>query len=1221
MANIFQISTSPYISQQYNNEDLNLLSPQDVVNQFTPSSYIEFVVFDISSRLLSYNNNYTSYTVLNSFTNEDNLISQFDINPDQDLSNLGYNQGEYIAYYNFLEKKIGDPTNLLYIKEISSDRTEIRLDSNKVSPQDLISQANSFISERENSEYFVDFYLNFGDNELYIANNVVLTDENTDDPTVLIKLYEPLPSTFNVKSELWVVKQIALSEAFNVEFEIEPIVFTDSTPLQGPNFNLPIKDQINNSTPKLSYNDILSSSPSSSAQRQLNNLLVSKSLEISVDYEDFNDFIHFSSAQTRLENFYYKLQLIESYTSDLNSLQSISGSASSIQTLNNNISNVIENFDNYERFLYYNSGSQYSWPKSNNTPPYSLYSVTSSIAQSWYGSTDENNVNYGGIILSASFYDNENKDQLLKAIPEYLREDPQNQNYELFIDMVAQHYDNIWLYTKDVSQKYNADNRLNYGISKDLVSDAIKDFGLKLYQNNFSLNDLFTAFLGTTASGSLFPFPEITSQFPTPSGFEYVNTFISASNDVIPLDDVNKLLYKRIYHNIPFLLKTKGTIRGLRALITSYGIPDTILRISEFGGKDKVNENDWDYYHKRSSYSLVTEGTNFISSSWSVSNDFTFTYPTPGTVEFRFKTQGIPTSSLYESLWHTISGSTITKVLVLEYTGSSMTSGSYSGSIADLYNEYGTLKYIANPGTGNEVSCSIYLPFYNGDWWSVMVREDGFDTNVDFLTTEDSDFILTENGSYIISDSSNVPQSLGTASLFAGNKIYIGDDGTKIGFFESSSLIDPTVSGSWLEGTTSYFAKPQTTYSNFNGELQEIRYYNVALGTSRFQDFVMNPQSIEGNSINSSPEELTFRAPLGNELEKLTSTSGSSLHPDQTIESFITGGNEYFLNSVPTYTEVEEYYFFDQFPAGIRNRITDKVRIENNVIPDGDTLSPFISVLQQTEASASYTENLNLLEVAFSPQNEINDDIISQIGYFNIGDYIGDARQRYSSSYSDFNGLRDNYFSKYTKPYNLRDFVRLIKFFDNSLFKMIKDFVPARTSLASGIVIKSHLLERNKVPQPFVNKIEDQELTSSIGPLVRVNGGTGGVFEKFNSQTTSPSGSQGLGPDNRYFLTQSYEEEVPTLTGFTNKLDSSQDEFYNGEFLGTKLVVTTQSLNIDCDKFKKVQPFGADYKVRWYNSNDWELSNYINPQNKPLPGHISVWYNETPEYPFLPPSK
>ena len=29
------------------------------------------------------------------------------------------------------------------------------------------------------------------------------------------------------------------------------------------------------------------------------------------------------------------------------------------------------------------------------------------------------------------------------------------------------------------------------------------------------------------------------------------------------------------------------------------------------------------------------------------------------------------------------------------------------------------------------------LPFFDGGWWSVMVREDGFDTNVEYLATED----------------------------------------------------------------------------------------------------------------------------------------------------------------------------------------------------------------------------------------------------------------------------------------------------------------------------------------------------------------------------------------------------------------------------------------------------------------------------------------------------
>ena len=49
-----------------------------------------------------------------------------------------------------------------------------------------------------------------------------------------------------------------------------------------------------------------------------------------------------------------------------------------------------------------------------------------------------------------------------------------NAKYELFVDMVAQYYDNIWLYTKAITEKYNADNRLDFGISKDLVFYTLK---------------------------------------------------------------------------------------------------------------------------------------------------------------------------------------------------------------------------------------------------------------------------------------------------------------------------------------------------------------------------------------------------------------------------------------------------------------------------------------------------------------------------------------------------------------------------------------------------------------------------------------------------------------------------------------------------------------------------------------------------------------------------
>ena len=50
------------------------------------------------------------------------------------------------------------------------------------------------------------------------------------------------------------------------------------------------------------------------------------------------------------------------------------------------------------------------------------------------------------------------------------------------------------------------------------------------------------------------------------------------------------------------------------------------------------------------------------------------------------------------------------------------------------------------------------------------------------------------------------------------------------------------------------------------------------------------------------------------------------------------------------------------------------------------------SMQQNSFVSQSYTPNVNYLEVAFSPSNQINDDINAQLGYFNLGEFIGDPR-------------------------------------------------------------------------------------------------------------------------------------------------------------------------------------------------------------------------------------
>jgi hypothetical protein len=1103
--------------QEYNTDDLLLIQSTEVSTNFNPQTdYVEVFVYDLGGSLVDTDYNYVNYSTnqdSNNVLTQQYVLNNIRINPVTDLESYLLDTGTYIINYNFYRSFFSSSVDAsFYIKEISSNRTELRLATNYLDNPQVLAASAEFSASRFD-RLLDDFYLNFGDNNILIANNFLL-DNTTTDYTLLVKLYEPLPEKYSVKSQTWIVDKISNDASYQVEFIFEPTTLVNQFQLKGPNTNLNLKDQINNSTTYQDYSSIISSSLTSS-QQQYFSLLEEKAIDINIDFSDYFNFIHFSSAKLRLDNFYYKVEQIENYNNELsilNPLTTNTSVSSSKAIIQSNINGIIEYFDEYEYYLYYNSSS-YAWPKSTSTKPYILYPTGSTQVLDWFGSTDPVSPYYGGQIYSASVYDGDNQNNLYYSIPEYVRNNPDNEQYELFIAMIGQLFDNVWVYYKDITNKYNADNRLDFGVSKDLIAEVIRDLGIRIYQNNFSSQDVFSSFLGINPDGGLLPM----------TGSELITTYVTSSNEMIPLDNIEKSIYKRIYHNLPYLLKTKGTVTGLQTLISLYGIDDTILRVAEFGGKDKNNVNDWDYWKDRFNYTYITNDDGFISTEWDLNGNWGS--QKPQTLQFRFKTPGINSgiTNPSQSLWSLDNPPSNEVFLTLEYNNLGYTSGSYSGSVVDPYNEYATLKFFPDGNTALDPSASIYLPFFNGDWWSVMLT-------VDQISSDPA-----------------------TYTLYAANNIYNGNDGATIGFEGSSSITASITQGnSWGTSNNSYFPTNNRDnigdYQPFVGSYQEIRYYNVGLSQSVFDDFVMNPDSIEGNGINSSPNQLAFRASLGGELY----TGSVSIHPKVTgswdITSSFSGDSNITITNGEYLTNTETVYL-DQPPAGIKNIISNKIQVVDTILPSGNTLSALRSIQQNVPASSSYTPNITYTEVAFSPQNEINDDIMDSIGFFNMGDYIGDPRQRFTQneSYPSLDTLRNEYFTKYTGNYDINDYIRLIKYFDNSLFKMIQDFTPARTSLASGIVIKQHLLERNKYPQPEVTSSLN-DFSGSID-MVFLSGSTGGTFNQYN------------GPTNMWNVTQSWSESIVNPYGVDVVIHSSQDEFYNGELSGSEFIVTNGELN------------------------------------------------------------
>ena len=799
--------------QDLNAQDSQLVTSNFINSQFGEANdYLELYIYDENGQLIDFDYDAFDYYPYLTTNPQNNTYSTLTLDPEKDLKNRGYNRGNLTTQYNFYKRLFNSAFGTFYwIKEISTSRTELKLSSQALSAADIRSGFAQYQTYISNKNYYPVFYLNFGNNVIISANNVAITEDGAG-TYLLVKLYEPLPVEYDLKSQLWIVDKVAESVSFNVSIQVQVENIDQVNRLRGPNFNVQINNKNGQTTPYYNYSNLLAS-PISSSYQKLLSYYQDRSVGINIDYSNFTNFIHFSSAVERVNNFVYKLELIENYQEQQYSQSFIAGgsgnvafASSSAGSAQQSINNIIEKFDTYEYFLYFNSSS-FAWPKRNTTQPYQLYSVSSSQASNFLGGANiVPNGPTASLLWSASYYDATNKDLLHNSIPQYLLDDPSNQPFITFMDMIGQHFDNIWIYYKDMSNRYNATNNPDTGISLDVVGDALRGLGIQLYTNSNVSDNLYYTLFGINPDGSLLP----------PTGSEWITNYVTSSLTTLSAKEIQQELYKRLYHNLPYLLKSKGTERGIKALISTFGIPDSILTVREFGG-------------------------------------------TP-------------------------------------------------------------------------------------------------------IDSVDGIFDL---------DSSEYKITIATGS----NGIVTGS--------------------------------------------------------------------------------LTL--------------SSSLLHPETSLQ--------YYQNS---------------------NRL-----------------------------------NSTNLEVGFSPGDTINANIVSSQGYFDIDQLIGAPGYQYSSSYAPLVSASNAYFATYTQPNSIWEYIRLIKFYNNSLFKMIKDYVPARANLSTGIIVKSHMLERNKYAR--------HEPSASFNDYSQ------------SIDTAFISGSDG----GSVYGSTNYTGSVMTISGSVQVIYSDDFPKYTGEFSGSTITATS----------------------------------------------------------------
>ena len=1104
------------------------------------------------------------------------LTSEISVDPSKILKDRGYTSGKFKVIFYIKRNKIFNVNgNPFSIKEISPNRREIRTVTPQIPNNSLSSAVGAFISEIESSVYFKDFYLSFGEDINFLGINI-LVNKNTSTYETLFKTLDPLPSFVTTQSNFKVCEYIINPISYTVDLG-DPILVENTILLRGPNTKIDIR--VHNSIPSSlkNFNQVLEYSTTSSYNQLLNKLEKPQIPQLDYDYirpisesrdgsdeksYHFENFVHFSNAEQRLQNFQYKLELIESYTSQSGNLNKvISDTATSVFIKNDKEKialkkqKIIKGFDGYEQFLYYTTGSNlYTWPKSNKIRPYTLHSVTSSISKTWLGSEIDTYGDYGGQLLSASLFDRQNNNALYHFIPEHVVTNKDNNFYVDFVNMAGQHFDEIWAHIKHITEINNTHH--TRGVSKELVYFTLKSLGLETF-DQFENANLIEYILGRGALdhsiGNLKIGEYIVGQDSNFYNIGDHQTLVTASNEgSIPKGDITKEIWKRLYHNAPYLLKTKGTERGVRALINCYGIPSSVLNIKEYGGPTKDKTTYKTFTYDKSSLALKGDsgtGGYFLKTDWSSSLTNNLS-ASAKTVEFRIK----PKRST--DTYHLFSLNTpdddndhkshLPTLTLTPYTGNDISSSGDS-------TQYGKLDLYIN---GTVQASTTDFPVYNGDFWNIFIGtpgNSGSASEVQFGAYQTNWLKNTTSHRASVGLASEYERSVSWGDPHLGGVGYspiLADGSSNAGFqIEQYSGEIAGANYAYIGGMEADSSAVFNGLDNlrYSGSIQEVKYhFGEFLTDSTLIKHSLEPFMYGGNTVSSSYDTVVLRLPLGSNLQ----LNSSSFHPRNEHTNYLPGitssmADDFEGVSTLRWEEIDEVHHLPTPDTGIVTT-SEKIRIDTGSIDD-DILSH--DVRSETSILDRVPQDFEDLGIFFSPSTEINEDIIYTLGAFRLDDYIGSPLPSHQSSpyYPDLKKLKNTYFKKVNDKYDIWDYIKVIEQIDHTLFKIIEQWVPMKANLKTGLLIEPHYLERPKVKRVIPTKTDGQTMVpgSYTTIEVEISSYTSSQADKFEGSKLFKMGKSSIGGGN-IATTNNYR-----LHG--NKIDDERQRIEQGTNTTIKL--------------------------------------------------------------------
>lgn len=321
------------------------------------------------------------------------------------------------------------------------------------------------------------------------------------------------------------------------------------------------------------------------------NSIYKESSKLHFDFTDFEEFIKYGSAKERLLNFELKMQLLEDFNSEVESLinnNSINDPTTQVykeyNTLLEKKENIITSFDNYENYLYTNS-SVFGWPKTGNVNKEYTQAVVDS---NWIKLKD-----------NAETFDASNLNSLYNTLPHYIVETDENKDYITFIYLIGYQFDILWAYIKSLSKINSTYESKELGVPTGLIYDVVRKFGFDVANKN-EIASILESLVGDNLEQNI---------------REYS-------------DEVNR----RFIANGVYILKQKGTLRAIRSLLNTYGLPSYLVSVYEGGvNNDNIKAAVNEVQYESENYALHIYPSSSLIIPW---GDETI----PASLQLRFKT-------------------------------------------------------------------------------------------------------------------------------------------------------------------------------------------------------------------------------------------------------------------------------------------------------------------------------------------------------------------------------------------------------------------------------------------------------------------------------------------------------------------------------------------------------------------------------------------------------